>query len=300
MLIVCPSCTTAYRIELSTLGAAGRSVRCARCRTVWLASVADMAPAALALSPVPTGPSAADRPPRPPAEDRAETAGPARAADVIDGSSGGSPDAPAEGAGAVIVANSPPLVPSEEQDKGPVPGSAPASGPDIETVAARRERNGKGTAKRRGRGRFRPGLPTIILVLAGVLAALVHWRANVVRLLPQTASLFSAVGLPVNLRGLSFDNVKTSVESHDGVPVLVVEGMVANLTRQPVEVPRLRFAVRNAAGYEVYAWTSLPAQPVLGAGDVAPFRSRLASPPADGQDVIVRFFNRRDVAAGAH
>jgi len=298
MLIVCPSCTTAYRIELSTLGAAGRSVRCARCRTVWLASVTDMAPAALALSPVPSGPNAADPPPQPPAEDRPETAGPARAADAIDGSAGGSPDAPAAAAGALVVASSPPLVP--EQDKGPAPGGAPATGPDIETVAARHERNGKGTVKRHRRGWFRPGLPTIILVLAGVLAALVHWRANVVRLLPQTGSLFSAVGLPVNIRGLSFDNVKTSVESHDGVPVLVVEGRVANLTRQPLEVPRLRFAVRNAAGYEVYAWTSLPAQAVLGAGDVEPFRSRLASPPADGQDVIVRFFNRRDVAAAAH
>jgi predicted Zn finger-like uncharacterized protein len=300
MLIVCPSCTTAYRIELSTLGAAGRSVRCARCRTVWLASVADMAPAALALSPVHSGPNAADQPPQPPAEDRAATAGPSRPADGIDGSSGGSPDAPADGAAAVIVANSPPLVPSQEQDKGPALGSTPAAGPDIETVAARRERNGKGTAKRRGRGRSLPRLGTIILVLAAVLAALVHWRANVVRLLPQTASLFSAVGLPVNLRGLSFDNVKTSVESHEGVLVMVVEGAVANPTRGPLEVPRLRFAVRNAAGYEVYAWTSLPTQAVLGPGDVAPFRSRLASPPADGQEVIVRFFNRRDVAAGAN
>jgi predicted Zn finger-like uncharacterized protein len=306
MLIVCPSCTTAYRIELSTLGAAGRSVRCARCRTVWLASVADMAPAALALSPVPApvpvpnGANAADQPAQPPAEEPAETAGPARAADGIDESSGGSPDAPAAGAAALIVANSPPLVPSEEQDKRPALDSTPAAGPDIETVAARRERNGKGPAKRRGRARSLPGLPTIILLLAGVLAALVHWRANVVRLLPQTASLFSAVGLPVNLRGLSFDNVKTSVEAHEGVMVLVVEGVVANLTRQSLDVPRLRFAVRNAAGYEVYAWTSLPAQAVLGPGDIEPFRSRLASPPADGQDVIVRFFNRRDVAAGAH
>jgi predicted Zn finger-like uncharacterized protein len=302
MLIVCPSCTTAYRIELSTLGAAGRSVRCARCRTVWLASVADMAPAALALSPVAAQevPNAADQAPQPPAEDRAETAGPGRAVDGIDESASGSPDAPAEGATAVIVANSPPLIPSEEQDKPAALGTTTAAGPDIETVAARRERNGKGPAKRRGRGRSLPGLPTIILVLAGVLAALVHWRANVVRLLPQTAPLFSAVGLPVNLRGLSFDNVKTSVESHDGMPVLVVEGVVANLTRQPLEVPRLRFAVRNSAGYEVYAWTSLPAQAVLGPGDIEPFRSRLASPPADGQDVIVRFFNRRDVVAGAH
>src|SRR5438874_3279897 len=42
MLIVCPSCATGYRIELSTLGVSGRSVRCARCRHVWFASAVDV------------------------------------------------------------------------------------------------------------------------------------------------------------------------------------------------------------------------------------------------------------------
>ena len=37
MLIVCPNCATSYRIEPSSLGAAGRSVRCVRCRSVWVA-----------------------------------------------------------------------------------------------------------------------------------------------------------------------------------------------------------------------------------------------------------------------
>src|SRR5713101_3781218 len=37
MLIVCPNCTTYYRVEASLLGAAGRSVRCVRCRNVWFA-----------------------------------------------------------------------------------------------------------------------------------------------------------------------------------------------------------------------------------------------------------------------
>src|SRR5437588_564595 len=110
-------------------------------------------------------------------------------------------------------------------------------------------------------------------------------RRAVVRFVPQTASLFSAVGLPVNLRGLSLDDIKTSIEAHEGVTVLMVEGTIANVTRQPLEVPRLRFAVRNAAGYEVYAWTALPAEPVLAPGDRVSFRSRLASPPADAQDI---------------
>jgi predicted Zn finger-like uncharacterized protein len=290
MLIVCPSCTTAYRIELSTLGAAGRTVRCTRCRATWFASVAELAPAALALPSPHDGPLAAEKPgepPRPASDEPGDT-------DQTEHEAGGSEHASGEAA-SVTIANAPPLVPSMAQDE----GAARATGPDIETLAARRGRHA-GTTKRRRSGRSWPGLPTIILLLAAVIAALLNWRATVVRFVPQTASLFSAVGLPVNLRGLGFDDVKTSVETQEGVTVLVVEGTVANLTRQPLDVPRLRFAVRNAGGYEVYAWTALPAQPVLAPGDRAPFRSRLASPPADAQDIIVRFFNRRDVSAAAN
>jgi hypothetical protein len=37
---------------------------------------------------------------------------------------------------------------------------------------------------------------------------------------------------------------------------------------------------------------------VLAPGETLPFRSRLASPPRDGNQVMVRFFNRRDLVAG--
>lgn len=281
MLIVCPSCTTAYRIQLSTLGAAGRTVRCARCRATWFASLEALVPATLALPAVPE--SSAPPPATPDEPDEADHAQQNPVAI----------ETPSGEAASMTIDNSPPLVPALAQEG----TSAAATGPDIESVAARRARPA-GTKRRRS-GRW-PGLPAVILVLAGTIAALLNWRASVVRFVPQTASLFSAVGLPVNLRGLSFDDVRTTVETHDGVTVLVVEGMIANQTRQPLEVPRLRFAVRNAGGYEVYAWTALPTEPMLGAGDRAPFRSRLASPPADAQDIIVRFFNRRDVTAAAN
>jgi predicted Zn finger-like uncharacterized protein len=280
MLIVCPSCTTAYRIELSTLGAAGRTVRCARCRATWFASVEALAPAALAL------PAVQESPVPPPAaavEQHEADHVPQGPADI---------EATANDPASVTIDHSPPLVPALAQEAG-----SAATGPDIESVAARRARRAGTKGRRSAR---LPGLPTIILVLAGSIAALLNWRVPVVRFVPQTASLFSAVGLPVNLRGLNFDDVRTSVETKDGVTVLVVEGMIVNETRQPLEVPRLRFAVRNAGGYEVYAWTALPAEPVLAPGNHAPFRSRLASPPADAQDIIVRFFNRRDVAAAAN
>ena len=119
-----------------------------------------------------------------------------------------------------------------------------------------------------------------------------------VRAAPQTASLYAAIGLPVNLRGLTFADVKTATETHDGVPVLVVEGTIRSASPRIVEVPRLRFSVRNRNGQEVYAWTAVPGRSALGPGESLTFRSRLASPPPDAREVLVRFFNRRDLVAG--
>jgi hypothetical protein len=119
-----------------------------------------------------------------------------------------------------------------------------------------------------------------------------------VRALPQTASFYAWFGLPVNLRGLTFDGIATSVEQHEGVPILVVEGNIVNAARKIVDVPRLKFIVRNAARQEIYAWTAVPSRSPLPPGDAVAFRTRLASPPPDARDIIVRFVTRRDIVAG--
>jgi hypothetical protein len=191
-------------------------------------------------------------------------------------------------------AEAPPLAPMQADDAQQSTRSQPE---DIETVAARRLRRG---AVRRRSAMQAPSLPVVILGLIAVVAALISWRNGVVRYAPQMASLYAAIGLPVNLRGLTFIDVKTTKDSHDDVPVLVVEGSIVNATNTAVEVPRLRFAVRNDNGNEVYAWTALPTQSVLAPGGTLPFRSRLASPPNDSREIVVRFFTRRDAVAGLH
>ena len=206
----------------------------------------------------------------------------------------------AEVTGEVPVTEAPPLVPPMEPGQEPdretvTPGSD--AGQDIETFAARRARR---EAMRRRRRWPVPGLAAIILVLVAVDTALLGWRSDVVRLLPQTASLYAALGIPVNLRGLAFENIKMSKEAHDGVTVLVVEGSIVNVTGRAVEVPRLRLAVRNESKNEIYTWTTLPTRSILGPTETLPFRSRLASPPPEARDVLVRFFSRRDIVAGLH
>jgi predicted Zn finger-like uncharacterized protein len=321
MQIVCPNCTTPYQIATTAVGENGRSVRCVRCRTVWFAAPLATAMAASATSPPGDGGAddpvaafraelAAEPPAAEPATDQTATDPTvqpsldepigSQAPEAPDGASGDAIDETHPIALADIpipFENAPPLVPAlphghprpadAEMDNGP---------PDIESVAARRAR----AAAHRRRARLRIPLTAAIAALAVLCAGLIGLRKDVVRHAPQLASFYTALGLPVNLRGLAFADVKIGNEIHDGVPVLVVEGLIVSTVSKPVEVPRLRFALRSAAGGEVYAWTAQPSQPELGPFETLPFRSRLASPPADGNNIQVRFFTHRDAVAGLH
>ncbi len=143
------------------------------------------------------------------------------------------------------------------------------------------------------------GLPTACAAMGALVLALVIWRSDMVRLLPQTAAFYKMVGFDVNLRGLAFKDVKLSSETVDGKQVLVIEGVIVGQGKKPLDIPRLRFAVRDAQGAEIYAWNTVLEQTVLQPGERAFFRSRLASPPPEGRNIDVRFFNRRDIAGGS-
>jgi hypothetical protein len=141
-------------------------------------------------------------------------------------------------------------------------------------------------------------LPTVCAAMGALVLALLIWRVDVVRLLPQTATFYKMFGLEVNLRGLMFKDVKISSETVEGKPVLVIEGVITGEARKPVELPRLRFSVRDGQGAEIYAWNAVLEQPVLKPGERAWFKSRLASPPPEGRNIDVRFFSKRDIAGG--
>jgi len=175
---------------------------------------------------------------------------------------------------------------------------------DMEGAGAARQHQAWFQKLLRPQARLRPpgkpfiSLPTICAAMGALVLALVIWRGDVVRLMPQAAAFYKLVGLEVNARGLSFKDVKITSETIEGKPVLVIEGVIVGLARKPVELPRLRFSVRDAQGAEIYAWNALLEQAVLNPGEKAWFKSRLASPPPEGRNIDVRFFSKRDIAGG--
>jgi predicted Zn finger-like uncharacterized protein len=282
MHIVCPHCTTSYAIDLATLGASGRHVRCSRCKEVWLArpeyAMAAEAPAV--------------------AGDSDDVAAEwERMADEDADTDQGIPvvDSPS------ISADWPAGAASEADWSQHDLAEPDATRPGLRS---RLRHLFKPKAKSRAPARSRlhvpfAGLPTACAAMGALVLALVIWRVDVVRLLPQTAGFYKMVGFDVNLRGLMFKDVKITSETVEGKPVLVIEGVIVGEASKPVELPRLRFSVRDAQGAEIYAWNAVLEQPILRPGEKAWFKSRLASPPPEGRNIDVRFFSKRDLAGGS-
>lgn len=284
MHIICPHCTTSFAVDRRALGSDGRTVRCARCKGTWFALPADAVEPQPALAMA--GDAASPPPAPPPAAAKASQVGEPAGPDAI------------------------PHIESPSIAHDPAETADAAAEPDVidavATAAPRAKRARRGRTPRKstaGRGRITSislralVLPAACAAMALMAVSLIVWRTDVVRVLPQTAPFFKALGLDVNLRGLALRDVTAAAGTVDGQPALIVQGRIDSVARNSVRLPRLHFSIRDAKGHQLYTWTTALEQPALAAGETTPFRARLATPPADGREVEVRFLTRRDLGA---
>lgn len=310
MRAICPTCDTAYTIPDERIGAQGRKVRCVKCGEQWRVMPAIEEAAAPGFEAVPAEPTAAV-PPAPPIARPAAVMADATPIDedhwasVAQHFEGGN----AEEAGETATSD------DRLDDEGIAPKSeAPPEAPTAAASARRLPRLPD------IRLRLKPKLPrpkislprlpiavtratpffgplvfvTALLVVAG----LVGFRTKIVAAAPGLAGFYAMVGMEVNLRGLTFGPIETLREIDNGQPVLVVEGTLANPTKQERGVPALRFALRDADTQELYAWSIDPKATVIAAGDSLRYRTRLVAPPDRAADLQVRFVERRNHQAG--
>jgi predicted Zn finger-like uncharacterized protein len=282
MHIVCPHCTTSYAIDPATLGSAGRAVRCSRCKEVWLARAED----AVAPEPVMAEASPQDSDAAAEWEAIAREGADEETPEVESPSIAG--DFPADHDASSHIDEADWQTMAHQDAESEIDSLRPSWFHRL--ISGRTERSSGPTF-------INPS--TACAAMAALAAALVIWRADVVRLMPQTAGFYHLVGLDVNLRGVLFRDVKITTENVEGKPVLVIQGMIVPTTSNTVDLPRLRFSVRDAKGAEIYAWNTVLDQTVLRPGERAAFKSRLASPPAEARSLDIRFFNKRDVAGGS-
>lgn len=295
MHIVCPHCTTSYEVDPANFPQAGRRVRCARCHEVWLAMPQEL------VSAIDTA--------REEAEQTGRDSGFGRDNDAAgDWQESQTPhiDSPSISAEWTEAETAPPPATADPYwsslaQQEIMTGAGPAKPAPFKSLGKSFGRSVSPFLKSANWARALPGvltLPTACVALGAMVFALIAWRTEVVRVMPQTAAFFKMIGMGVNLRGLAFEDLKISTETVNNKPVLLIEGAIIDVARRSVEIPRLRFIVRDASGADIYAWNAVLEQPVLNPGEKAWFKTRLASPPVEGREIAVRFFHKLDITSG--
>jgi predicted Zn finger-like uncharacterized protein len=126
-------------------------------------------------------------------------------------------------------------------------------------------------------------------VFAGVLVTAAMFRVDLVRIWPQGAAAFAAVGLDVNVYGIDFEELTVERRLTEDGSVVVVRGKLVNTSNAPRETAPIRIALLDAQGAEVLAWTIPAPQAKLARGEAVPFSGEAINPPSNAQTVEATF-----------
>jgi predicted Zn finger-like uncharacterized protein len=257
MIIACPHCQTKYQVTYEAIGSAGRKVQCAHCQQAWQQPPPAQVPPAEKSnveSFVEDGLDEAFA-----AEEQAVAADRARRlAEEVD-----------ETDSAAVAKIDPALVRSRQRAFTKRQSAIAASQPLAQTRRA-----------------VRIGLALLLCVVcAGTFFA----RVPIVARLPAMAGVYATIGLPVNVVGLDFTDVRTQRTLRNGKDVLIVSAQILGLNAAPTPVPAVIVTLLDSHGQGIYAWSIAPAVPDLMAGERATFDTQLAMPPGDAQRVRLSF-----------
>lgn len=268
MILTCPNCSTRYQADAARFPLAGRNVRCAKCAHIWhqMPPPAEPEPelaivAAQNTEVAEEQPQVVARPEQPPAFVTRPQPPPS------------------------IVARAEPPPTARVQSP---PPQVSALAPRVEPVHADAEDEPSATplVARLAIAAGWAGLALAVLVVGW---ATISFRGDIVSFWPQSASLYKAVGLSLNARGLQLVGITNHVETEDGSHVLIVSGRLVNNSNRELPVPPIRIAVTDLAQHVLYHWPVVSNVPTLKPGETAPFQARLAHPPGTMHDVEVTF-----------
>ncbi|MCJ7598427.1 MAG: zinc-ribbon domain-containing protein [Methyloceanibacter sp.] len=322
-LIICPSCGTRYEIA-AVIPPEGRKVRCSKCSHIWQARPMPPMPATpvaappqrqepMAPPPMPPAPSETpdftsyapepqpepsfassfeEVPPEPPEEEKSFYPPASNGRDPFSYESyaqqdaeldGGdlAPDQPSEGGEGI------PPAPAPVEDAeifGEWDAAAIADAPPPEAAST----PVPAPAVKSGRG---PKMGWLLLLVfnLGLIGFVLMAPMTLVSLLHGATRLYSALGMPINTKGLAFQGVTYGWSQDGEETVLEIKGDILNLTDAAMKLPIVVVVLLDENGKELAQYTTVTREDPLGAGEAAPFLAEIASPPVEVRKLKVRF-----------
>lgn len=132
------------------------------------------------------------------------------------------------------------------------------------------------------------------LILASLLVGAVFARTTIVQQFPAMAGVYSAVGLGVNVVGLTFQDVTTLRTLVDGKELLIVTATIKGAVNAPVPVPPVVVSLIDGGGRPIYQWSVKPDAGDLMAGETSALKTQLTLPPGDVARVKLAFAGGSD------
>jgi predicted Zn finger-like uncharacterized protein len=259
MIIACPHCQTKYQVTYEAIGSAGRKVQCAQCQQAWQ------------QAPLPQ-----------------QTAATTNKEMVDSFAEDGLDEAFAAEEKRVAAELATRLADEETHQK-----SAVAAKIDPATIRSRQRAFSKrqnAIAASQPLAQLRRAVRIgLALLLCAHCASAYFARVQIVARYPAMAGVYEMVGLPVNVVGLDFTDVKTQRSVRNGQEVLAVSAQILGLNDTPTPVPAVVITLLDSHGDSIYAWSIAPSVPDLMAGERATFDTQLAMPPGDAQRVRMSF-----------
>jgi predicted Zn finger-like uncharacterized protein len=267
IVITCPDCSTRYKATAASIGDEGRTVRCVKCGSTWFVPAPDVIdaliadPDALAL-----------------ADNVAEhTAPPVTTAPVSDFQTEPASDPD-------VVDSLPPKLSRP----------APPLGAD---VVMRNHVDSEKLARRRRTIRFIWAVPLVLVIIAAIIAF--FNRQAIVNRIPQMASIYQSIGIEVRAGGLEIDPPQARTVLVDGQPVIRVESVVRNLTRQSMVVPLIELTLHDADGQGLRQWYVEPnPSRIEGRGRLV-FTSEITDPPVGAVGLRYNFVDDMELASAS-
>jgi predicted Zn finger-like uncharacterized protein len=273
VVIACPHCGTRYQVPYATLGANGRDVQCAQCGQSWHAEAG--APPPPAVDPdllFPAEEAGLDF--KFEEEERSTVPGPVPA-----------PIAPESGHDRTLAEIRAAIAPRPRQD--PVNGIDAKSLSRVQKSFSRRQRKLFGRlpfARMQRTARF-----AAFVLLLSMLVLGFSLRTDLVRWFPSLAGLYAAIGLPVNVVGLEFEDTKTINTLREGKVVMQVRARVRSVNPHATRVPPVLVSLLNDKGVAIYEWTVAPTVPDLEPGEIMDFTTEVNAPPPGAVSVRLSF-----------
>jgi predicted Zn finger-like uncharacterized protein len=125
------------------------------------------------------------------------------------------------------------------------------------------------------------GWVAYLIVLAGILAGgLWLTRDQLVSRWPAMARYYQMIGIPVETAEGSFDfhNVTPTRDTENGLPTLVIQGDVVNVSKVARRVPKLKVTLLDGSNHELQSWEFTVSDDRLLPGASIPFRTSIAQP----------------------